>query len=66
MFRFFSKLATSPKSGATFVTILATAKFFVARTWSANIKTVFIVKRLEQKLKRSSSDGPRRSMTRTL
>lgn len=35
-------------------------------TWSASISTVFIVNRRLQKLKRSSSDGPRRSMTSTL
>ena len=34
--------------------------------WSANIKTVFIVKRREQKLKRSSRLGPSRSITKTL
>uniref|UniRef100_A0A6B0U6B5 Uncharacterized protein n=1 Tax=Ixodes ricinus TaxID=34613 RepID=A0A6B0U6B5_IXORI len=34
--------------------------------WSKSISTVFIVKRLEQKLNRSSRLGPSRSMTRTL
>lgn len=34
--------------------------------WSASIRTVLMVKRREQKLKRSSNDGPSRSMTRTL
>lgn len=34
--------------------------------WSANIRTVFIVNRREQKLKRSSREGPSRSITRTL
>lgn len=37
-----------------------------ARTWSASISTVFMVNLREQKLKRSSRLGPRRSMTRTL
>ena len=35
-------------------------------TWSASMSTVFIVKRLEQKLKRSSKLGPNKSITRTL
>ena len=34
--------------------------------WSANIRTVLIVNRREQKLNRSSSDGPNKSMTKTL
>lgn len=34
--------------------------------WSANIKTVLIVNLREQKVKRSSRDGPKRSITRTL
>lgn len=35
-------------------------------TWSASIRTVFMVKRREQKLNRSSRLGPSRSITRTL
>ena len=38
----------------------------VILTWSANISTVFIVKRREQKLNKSSKLGPSKSMTRTL
>lgn len=34
--------------------------------WSANSSTVFIENLLEQKLKRSSSDGPSNSITITL
>ena len=34
--------------------------------WSASMRTVFIVNLLEQKLKRSSRLGPRRSITSTL
>ena len=34
--------------------------------WSASIRTVFIVNLLEQKLKRSSRLGPKRSITNTL
>ena len=34
--------------------------------WSANMRTVFMVNLLEQKLKRSSKLGPKRSMTNTL